>query len=523
MRLSRLTALAFALLSAAVATAALSFNGPTQFPTGLNPSGIASGDFDNDGDFDFAVTVDTPDRISVYLNNGAGTFGAPVNYPTGAGTGPDAITAADLDGDTDLDLAVTLKGINQVRTYLNQGNGAFLVGPSAAVGLEPVSIVAGQFGGTPAMDLATSNREANTVSILISNGAGYTVSSVATQVEPRQLVTGDFDGDNDLDLFVTNHDSRTISFLRNSAGVFSNAQSYPVHPATRPDGIAAVDIDGDLDLDLGVALSDDFVNYLAVFKNNGNGTMAAPVNYATGGINTSNVAFGDFDGDGDADAALSNNDSNNMSFMENNGVGVFGAATLLPAGTRPGWVEILDLNNDGGLDVAVANRDSGNISFYHNNNAGAAVQVASFAFLSGTLVSGNLASLHVSDDNRLVGQSGIVLNSSVAPVRIELVGQAPVGTASAMRFTVESSSTSTNIAQMIEMFNFSTGQWVVMDTRATTVTDSTLVINVTTGAAGFVDPVTGNVRSRIHYRATGPVFAYPWNARLDLVRWTITP
>ena len=523
MRLSRLTALAFALMTASVATAALSFNGPTQFPTGPNPSGIASGDFDNDGDFDFAVTIDTPDRISVYFNNGSGVFGAPVNYPTGAGTGLDAITAADLDGDGDIDLAVTLKGVNQVRTYLNQGNGAFLVGPSAAVGLEPVAIVAGHFGGTPAMDLATCNRDANTVSILISNGAGYTVSSVATQLEPRQLVAGDFDGDNDVDLFVTNNDSRSISFLRNSAGIFSNVQSYPVHAATRPDGIAVVDIDGDLDLDLGVALSDDVVNYLAVFKNNGNGTMAAPVNYATGGSNTSNVAFGDFDGDGDADAALSNNDSNNVSFLENNGAGLFGAATLLPAGTRPGWVEILDLDNDGSLDVAVANRDSSNLSFYHNNNVNAAVQVAAFSFLSGNLISGNLASLHVSDDNRLVARPGVVFSTSIAPIRIEVEGNAPVGTASAVQFTVESSSTSTNITQMVEMFNFSTGQWVVMDTRATTVTDSTMVISVTTGATNFVDPVTGNVRSRIHYRAVGPVFAYPWNARLDLVRWTITP
>src|SRR5690606_19698226 len=151
-----------------------------------------------------------------------------------------------------------------VRTLVNGGNGAFTSGPTAAVGSNPIDIVAGDFGGSSALDLATCNRDGNSVSILIADGSGYTVSNVTTQLEPREIAAGDFDGDNDLDIFVTNHDSRSISFMQNTGGSFANVQNYPVHPSTRPEGIAAMDLDGDLDLDLGVALSDDNISYLAV-------------------------------------------------------------------------------------------------------------------------------------------------------------------------------------------------------------------------------------------------------------------
>ena len=523
MNFPRLTSAAAFVGLASLASAQLSFTGPTQFPTGLRPAGIASGDFDNDGDFDFAVAVDTPDRVSIYFNDGAGAFGTPVNYQVGSGTGADAMVAADLDGDTDIDLAVTLHNANQVRTLINDGNGTFTFGPSAAVGANPIDIVAGEFGGSAALDLATCNRDGNSVSILIANGSGFTVSSVTTQLEPREIAMGDFDGDNDDDLFVTNHDSRSISFLQNTGGSFANVQNYPVHPSTRPEGIAAMDLDGDLDLDLGVALSDDNISYLAVFRNNGNGTLSPATNFVTGGLDADAVAFGDFDMDGDPDAAVSNNGTNNVSFMENSGTGSFGAASLMPTGTYPEWVQIFDVDNDGSLDVAISNRDSNNISFYINNNVNSGNPVGGLIVGTGNVTGGNTSSLLVSDNIYLGMRPGAVLTTGQAPIRIQLDGQAPGGTASAVQFTIEGSAASAAINQRIEMFNFATGQWVQVDSRAATTVDSTVVVDVTLGSSGFVEASTGNVRARLSWKAQGPVVAYPWNARVDYVRWVITP
>jgi hypothetical protein len=504
------------------AFAALSFSGPSNFPTGIRPAGIASGDFDNDGDFDFAVAVDDPDRVSVYFNNGSGGFAGQVSYQTGSNTGPDALIADDLDRDGDLDLAVTLHNVNQVRTLFNNGLGTFAFGPTAAVGANPIDIVAGDFGGSAARDLATCNRDGNTVSVLIDNGSGYTVSSVATQLEPREIAVGDFDGDNDDDLFVTNHDSRSISFLRNTGGSFINAQSYGVHPSTRPEGISAADLDGDFDLDLGVALSDDGISFLAVFKNNGNGTLGAASNFVTGGLDADAVAFGDFDHDGDADAAISNNGTNNASFMENNGTGGFGAPTLLPTGTYPEWVQVFDIDSDGSLDVAVSNRDSNNISFYLNNNQNSGSLVNSITMDAGSIVSGNLQSLLASDNNRLVMRPGVVLISNQAPIRLVVSGQAPGRSASAIRFTLEASASFTFLSQEVEMFDFAIGDWESVDVRAATVSDSTIVIDVTLNSSRFVDPATGEVRAKLSWKANTLNVAR-WNAMVDFVRWVITP
>lgn len=523
MRLFRFCTAAPLMGAAAIAAAQVSFAGPTQFATGERPAGIASGDFDNDGDFDFAVAVDNPDRISVYFNDGSGGFGVPVNYQTGSNTGPDALIATDLDGDTDLDLAVTLHNVNQARTYINQGNGAFALGTTVNVGANPIDIVAGNFGGTSAVDLATCNRDGNSVSVLIASGAGFTVSSVATQLEPREIAAADFDADGDDDIFATNHDSRSISFLQNNAGVFTNAQSYGVNPSTRPEGIAAADLDSDGDIDLGVALSDDNISFLAVFLNNGNGTLAPAINYNTGGMDTDSVAFGDFDFDGDQDAALSNNGNNTASFMANNGSGGFGAAIVMATGTYPEWVQVLDMDSDGSLDVAISNRDSNNLSFYINNNANAGAAPSSLNIATGSIVSGNLASLFASDDNRLVMHPGIVLSTAQPPLVLELETKAAGGTASAIRFTVESASTSSSINQRISLFNFRTQTWDVVNSRAMAISDTTVEIDVTLEAADYVDPSTNAMRARLAWRPTAPLLAFPWNARVDMVRWVITP
>jgi hypothetical protein len=508
---------------AAAASAQMSFSGPTQFPTGLRPDGIASGDFDGDGDTDMAVTVDSPDRISVYFNQG-GTFGAPTNYQTGSGTGPSAIIARDLDGDTDLDLAFTLHNANQARTLMNQGNGTFTPGFTAATGSNPIDIEAGSFGGDSRVDLATCNRDGNSVTVLIANGAGYSATSVATQAEPRQIAAADFDADGDTDLFATNHDSRSISFLKNNAGVFVNAASFGVHPSTRPEGVAAGDLDGDGDVDLAVALSDDLISYIAVFANLGNGTMAAPVNFNTGGQDTDSVALADFDADGDLDAALSSNGSHTVSFMANNGSGAYGSPLVLGAGTYPEWVQVLDIDADGSLDVAVANRDSNNLSFYLNNNeSGGMTAPGGFGVATGNVVGGNLSSLLASDDNRLVIQPGFTLNSGMAPVVLEVSGTSATQTATSLRFTLESSASTQSLEQRIFLFNYVSNSWVPVDARPSTLGDTTAQVVVGTNATQFIDPTTRTVRARIEWKATAAIFSYPWSTRTDLVRWNILP
>jgi general secretion pathway protein D len=52
-------------------------------PTNASPSAIVTGDFNDDGFMDIAVTDEANNRVMILLGNGDGTFLAPVSYPTG--------------------------------------------------------------------------------------------------------------------------------------------------------------------------------------------------------------------------------------------------------------------------------------------------------------------------------------------------------------------------------------------------------------------------------------------------------
>jgi hypothetical protein len=362
-------------MGAASARAQLSFTPAQSLAVGANADTVAAGDLDGDGDDDLAVTTDTPDKISILLNNGDGTFAAPVPILTGAGTGPGCIVAANLDGDLDLDLAVALKGLDSVRMYFNNGVGTFTPGDTFGVGLEPVDIAARNFDSDTDVDLAVVNRSADSVSILLNNGAGSFGAAVDVPVDldPRGVTAANFDGDGDVDLAVTNHDARTVSILSNNGtGVFAVSDALTTGAEPRPDGISSGDLNGDGDIDLAVAASGGGLNVVLVYANNGSGAFGGPVNYAVNGLNPGSIAVADLDCDGDLDVLTANRDSNDVSALPNNGNATFGLANTFAVGLLPERVAVANLDGDAAPDAVTTNKDSGSISILLNTTAGCA-------------------------------------------------------------------------------------------------------------------------------------------------------
>jgi hypothetical protein len=143
--------------------------------------------------------------------------------------------------------------------------------------------------------------------------------------------------------------------------------------------------------------------------------------------------------------------------------------------------------------------------------------------IRGNLVSGTLASLLTSDNNRLVYRPGVVLSNQLAPVQYEVLGTAPQQTASTLRFRIESHASSASISQKIEMYDYVAGAFVTVDTRNLTTTDNLIEAVVSTNASRYIQAGTRQTRTRIEFRATGPTLGFPWESRVDLAMWRLNP
>jgi hypothetical protein len=108
--------------------------------------------------------------------------------------------------------------------------------------------------------------------------------------------------------------------------------------------------------------------FLSVIATTANAQLqfSAPANYPVG-IAPSNVAIGDFNGDGKQDFAVANSGTGNVSILLGNGDGTFQQAIDFTAGSSPAFVAIDDFNRDGKLDLAVANGSAKTVSILLGN------------------------------------------------------------------------------------------------------------------------------------------------------------
>jgi hypothetical protein len=338
------------------------FAAPLSFPAGGGPYKLAAADFNADGLPDVAVANDEQ-RMNVLLNNGAGGFAAAVQYAALTSINTDvyqSIAAADVDLDGDVDVLYSSSttsmpggGAAAVALYRNQGAGTF----SPAQGIPQgsfISMAAADMTGDGWPDILGAHTGGGWALVPGTGAGGFGAAILYTSGQsPVEVRTSDVDLDGDLDAVIANRDSLEVCIHRNPGdGDFSPP---PAYPAPMLSDLDHADIDGDGDLDAGLAFrplvgTDGGV---AILRNLGDGSFAAPVNYPSP-QQAAEMRFADLSADGAPDLLWADDfPPYNFKTRLNPGGGAFAALASWTMGTCGTCeLEAADFDCDGDPDVA---------------------------------------------------------------------------------------------------------------------------------------------------------------------------
>lgn len=336
------------------------FFGNSYVPTGTRPISIAIGDFNGDGNQDFATA--NLGSVSIRLGDGTGGFLVYTEVLLPIGPIPRSITIGDFNKDGNQDLAISMEIINlngQVSILLGDGLGGFSGNTEVPVGFGPSSIAVGDFNGDGNQDIANANRDGNTVSIRLGDGLGgfNGNAEISVGLSPISLVIGDFDGDGKQDFATANITSNTVSIRlgHGNQGLFKGNTEVPV--GNTPWSIAVGDFDRDGKQDFATANSGS--NTISIRMGYGNqGQFKGNTDFPVGGFNPTSLAIADFDGNSIQDIATSNSANNTVSINFGYGNGTFTGFKNFYVGNNPFSLVIGDFNTDGIHDIATANLNS---------------------------------------------------------------------------------------------------------------------------------------------------------------------
>ncbi len=348
------------------------FSATAQYTVGDQPTSIAVGDINGDGQLDLAVANAGDDDVSLLFGGPAATFQpqqvldlrdeGPVQN---CGTFTSTVALGDFNGDGHLDVALANSIDSRVLIAMGDGKGGFGAATSIAVSGQPAALVVADFLGNHRLDFATANGFGSAVSVRLGLGDGtFQVEQGATiGSNPHQLAAADFNDDGHISLATTSDTGGSLllglgdgTFQPQSifaTGALSAIASADLNGDGRPDLVTASESGGDILVQLGL----------------GDGTFQAPVEYAVGNLPVA-IAIGDLNGDGRPDIAVANFLSDTVSVLLNNGNGTFSDGGQFDVGQGPQAIAIGDFTGDGHMDIVTANSGSNDVSLLIGNGDG---------------------------------------------------------------------------------------------------------------------------------------------------------
>lgn len=360
----------------------------------LKPAAGATGDFNGDGQPDFAlVDASGQARLAILLSN-PGSRQAFIEKACSRSLdpvrevnvieGPVAVDAHEIDDNETVDLAVATK--NGVSVLLGRGNGEFderrLVPtplPTPAIS-GPRDVVSADVDRDGTADLVVANNSGRSVAIFSgrNDGTFLTLQVLDVNLPVIKVGVADFNQDGWPDIVALDDQEGTATVFLQDAG---GGGSFPTEPSlevdAKPGAVdmavavrdltrapASFDFNGDVRPDLAFAQ----VSRVAVFVNSGAG---APVGFTeTASVEAgspSGLALADLDRDGRLDVVVTDDLSHAAHAYRGDGSGGLTTAASLDTGTAPRDVLLVDVDDDGTPDIVTVNQGGSSLTFFLSN------------------------------------------------------------------------------------------------------------------------------------------------------------
>jgi FG-GAP-like repeat/FG-GAP repeat len=372
---------------------AAGFESAHTLPTGFMPTAVVTGDFNEDGKPDLAISNGGDNTIYVYIGNGDGTFGVPEILYT-AGQSPVWLADAKLSQNGHLDLITVDGDSNQLEVFSGKGDGTFQPGSVVSLPQTPSFVLAGDFNNDGNTDLAVGLVIAPLSSgaqfvVVPGNGAGGFLPAILppaidnvyeTPIVTNWLAAGDINGDGFLDLVPTVAFAAATTYLNLSGTAFQIGNSFA--PASGAVTVALADVTNHGCLD---AVETDAAGFLTIATGDCHGDFPQQNPVAQLGDIDVAIMVADVNGDGNLDviasAAFSDTEAPAglltgayggylVSVLSGNGSGGFSPTALYRVGSQAYGLTVADLRSNGRPDIFTVSQQESTVSQLSNDGNG---------------------------------------------------------------------------------------------------------------------------------------------------------